>query len=145
MIYKQKAQKTRWSMRRVWFSVAQETKTLHPATHLDGVELGAAGSDVLGVLVGGLVDLQQPCGLGQGLQGVHGAGGPQPPLLQPLLQVADVTPDHTAHKAPGFSFTLLFICMNLPACTQANTLTHTHTHTNTWSRPHKHRQVYFVC
>ena len=69
--------------------------------HLDGVELGAVVGDVLGVLVGGLVDLQQPGSLGQRLQGVHGAGGPQSLLLQPLLQVADVTPDHTAHKAPG--------------------------------------------
>lgn len=60
--------------------------------NLNGLELGAFLNDLLGVSIGGLVDLQQPGGLTQRPQGVYGVGALQLPVLQPLLQVTDVAP-----------------------------------------------------
>lgn len=60
--------------------------------NLNGLELSALLYDLLGVSIGGLVDLQQPGGLTQRPQGVHGVGALELPVLQPLLQVTDVAP-----------------------------------------------------
>lgn len=66
--------------------------------HLHRPQLRALFSDLLGVVVGGLVDLQQPGGLRQRLQGVDGLRALQLPLLQPLVQVADVAPGRFKKK-----------------------------------------------
>ena len=63
--------------------------------YLNGVQFSACAGDLLGVLVGGLVDLQQPGGLRQRLQSVHRIRALQLLLLQPFLQVTDVTPTQT--------------------------------------------------
>lgn len=60
--------------------------------NLYGLELGAFPNDLLGVSVGGLVDLQQPGSLRQRPQSGDGVGALEVPLLQPFLQVADVAP-----------------------------------------------------
>lgn len=61
--------------------------------NLHGLEFGALLHDLLGVAVGGLVDLQQPGGLRQRPQRVDGVGALEVLVLQPLLQVTDVAPE----------------------------------------------------
>lgn len=63
--------------------------------YLNSVELSARLTDLLGVIICGLVDLQQPGGLGQRPQSVDGIRALQLFLLQPLLQVTDVAPAGT--------------------------------------------------
>ena len=63
--------------------------------YLNRVELSAFVSDLLGVIVRGLVDLQQPGGLRQRPQSVYSIRALKFLLLQPLLQVTDVTPEQT--------------------------------------------------
>ena len=65
--------------------------------YLNRVELSALLSDLLGVVISGLVDLQQPGGLRQRPQSVYSMRALQLLLLQPFLQVTDVAPEQT-HK-----------------------------------------------
>lgn len=68
--------------------------------NLNRLELSAFLNDLLGISIGGLVDLQQPGGLRQRPQGVYGVGALELPVLQPLLQVTDVAPEQTAQLQP---------------------------------------------
>lgn len=63
--------------------------------NLNRLEFSAFLNDLLGVSVGGLVDLQQPGGLRQRPQGVYSVGALEVPVLQPFLQVTDVAPKQT--------------------------------------------------
>lgn len=62
--------------------------------NLNRVELRAFFSDLLGVIIRGLVDLQQPGGLSQRPQSFDGIRALKVLLLQPLLQVTNVTSAH---------------------------------------------------
>lgn len=68
--------------------------------NLNGLEFSAFLNDLLGISIGGLVDLQQPGGLRQRPQGVYGVGALELPVLQPLLQVTDVAPEQRAQLQP---------------------------------------------
>lgn len=68
------------------------TETVILTKHLNGPELRALLYDLLGVVVGGFVDLQQPGGLRHRLQSVYGLRALKLPLFQPFIQVTDVAP-----------------------------------------------------
>lgn len=70
--------------------------------YLNGAEFGAFFSDLLGVVISGLVDLQQPGGLRQRPQSVDSVRALQLLLLQPFLQVTDVAPKQTREAMISF-------------------------------------------
>lgn len=81
--------------------------------YLNRVEFSAFFCDLFGILISGLVDLQEPSGLRQRPQSIHGIRALKVLLLQPLLQVTDVTSmSHQTKKALRLLLFVIYVLNN---------------------------------